>query len=653
MAADGSASSSGAAPSLTWRLAGRLSRHSAAYLTVAGVNLALGLISVVVFTRLLSPHEYGELAVLLFFQAWVTVVLNLGSLQGTLSWAVGASVDDDGDQLGDSEQPAATDRRRGLTTGVLMTATAGAFGAIAIAAVAPWAAGILLHDRGQGRLVVWAGVGAGLVAVWRLAANLLRYERRPIAYLVAVIAQGGGSLLAAALLAEGGGLEGVIAGLALGSLVAVTITLALIAPNLAWRVSWADAKGIMQRGRTLAPVVLSLTTIQLADVFLVSRSVPASGVGAYRVATRIGALATYWSSAFNMAWGPMRRGDPLHVAADRKLGRAAVSSTVATYYLILTFGVVLSLALLADAFVRIAPSSYQDAAPLIPLTALAASGHGAYVLMYRTSEHPARRKLFVRLSMLMVVVFVGVALVLVPAIGAAGAPCAALAGWLTGIAGFAVAASRGAHKVHYDLPRIGGALAAALACFGLAQLLDPAVPVLVRALLCESLYVVALLTLGIFPARAVRAFFRQLRHRARGEQERSSRRAGELRRRARALDPVDRTVLQLLARKDGEAEDVARRTGLQVDEVHERLVGALRTIGGAGGDADPSRDAEIGAALLTRGAIGDREAAVRNLWESGVDPVDIDALARCLATVRRNRRKILQPDPGQPTTTKA
>lgn len=653
MAADGSASRSGAAPSLTWRLAGRLSRHSAAYLTVAGVNLALGLISVVVFTRILSPHAYGELAVLLFFQAWVTVVLNLGSLQGTLSWAVGASVDEDGVQLGDGEQPTATDRRRGLTTGVLLTATAGAIGAIVIAAAAPLAAGILLHDRDEGRLVVWAGVGAGLVAVWRLAANLLRYERRPIAYLVAVVAQGGGSLLAGALLAEGGGgLEGVIAGQALGSLVAVTITLALIAPNLAWRVSWTDAKGIMQRGRTLAPVVLSLTTLQLADVFLVSRSVPASGVGAYRVATRIGALATYWSSAFNMAWGPMRRGDPLHVAADRKLGRAAVSSTVATYYLILTFAVVLSLALLADAFVRIAPSSYQDAAPLIPLTALAASGHGAYVLMYRTSEHPARRKLFVRLSLLMVVVFVGTALLLVPAIGAAGAPCAALAGWLTGIAGFAVAASRGAHKVHYDLARIGGAAAAALACFGLAQLLDPVLPVLVRALLCETLYAAALLTLGIFPARAVRAFVWQMTHR-REDEHRSSRRAGELRRRAGALDPLNRAVLQLLARRDGEAEDVARRTGLQVDEVHERLVGALRAVGGTGGDADLSRDAEIGAALLARGAIGDREAAVRDLWESGVDPVDIDGLARCLATVRRHRRKILQPEPSQPTTTKA
>jgi hypothetical protein len=329
-----------------------------------------------------------------------------------------------------------------------------------------------------------------------------------------------------------------------------------------------------------------------------------------------------------------------------------VSSTVATYYLILTFGVVLSLALLADAFVRIAPSSYQDAAPLIPLTALAASGHGAYVLMYRTSEHPARRKLFVRLSLLMVVVFVGTALLLVPAIGAAGAPCAALAGWLTGIAGFAVAASRGAHKVHYDLARIGGAAAAAAACFGLAQLLDPTVPVLIRALLCEALYAAALLSLGIFPVRAVRAFFRQLRYRARNEQGHSAR-PGELRRRSGALDPLDRTVLQLLARKDGKAEDVAHRTGLQVDEVHERLVGALRTVGGSGGDADPSRDAEIGAALLARGAIGDREAAVRDLWESGVDPVDIDALARCLASVRRHRRKILQPEPSQPTKTKA
>jgi O-antigen/teichoic acid export membrane protein len=651
MAAEGSASSGGAAPSLTWRLAGRLSRHSAVYLMVAAVHLTLGLVSVVIFTRLLSPHAYGQLAVLLFFQTWMAVVVNLGSLQGTLSWAVGASVDEDGEQLDDGEQPSATDRRRGLSTGVLLTAVVGVAGAIAIAAAAPTAAGILLGDRDQGRLVVWAGAGAALIAVWRLASNLLRYERRPIAYLVAVIAQGGGSMLASALLAEGGSLEGAIAGQALGSLAAVTVTLALIAPNLAWRVSWTDAKGIMRRGRALSPVVLALTTLQVADVFLVSRSVPASGVGAYRVATRIGGLAAYWSSAFNMAWGPMRRGDPLHVAADRSLGRSSVSSTVATYFLILTFGVVLALGLLADAFVRIAPPSYGDAAALIPLTALAASGHGAYVLMYRTSEHPARRRLFVGLSVLMVVVFVGAALLLVPAIGAAGAPCAALLGWVVGIGGFAVAAARGPHKVGYDVVRIGGAALAAAACFGLAQLLDPAVPVLVRALLCQALYAVALVALGIFPARAIHAFLRQLRYRASdGQGPRSGQRSEDLRRRASALDPVDRTVLAVMARKDADLQVVARRTGLQVDEIHERFVGALRTVAGdAGGDA--SRDAEIGAALLTRGAIGDREAAVRALWESGVDPVDIDALAHCLAAVRRHRRKILGPDPSRRTET--
>ena len=68
----------------------RLSRDASTYLIGALISFGLALISIIVVTRFLSPAEFGELALLIVFAAFLTVFYNVGILQGTFSWVLGS-----------------------------------------------------------------------------------------------------------------------------------------------------------------------------------------------------------------------------------------------------------------------------------------------------------------------------------------------------------------------------------------------------------------------------------------------------------------------------------------------------------------------------------------------------------------------------------
>ena len=69
----------------------RLSQDTSTYLIGALISFGLALISIIVVTRFLSPSEFGELALLIVFAAFLTVFYNVGILQGTFSWVFGSA----------------------------------------------------------------------------------------------------------------------------------------------------------------------------------------------------------------------------------------------------------------------------------------------------------------------------------------------------------------------------------------------------------------------------------------------------------------------------------------------------------------------------------------------------------------------------------
>lgn len=615
-------------------LAGRVGRHTTVYGATAALQLALGLASLALLTRYLDPADFGHMAVLLFFASLLTMVYNLGTLQGTFRWVFGGGDDEDG--LVEGDEPAgAFDRRRGLMTGVLLTLGIGAVGSVVVVVWAAPLAELLLGERADADLIRLAAASGVAHAVWRLLINALRLELRPGAYLAGTVSM---LLLVIGitwiLLASGEGLEGAVAGQAVGTSAAVVVAALMGRHNLRLAASWHDARGILSRGRALIPVVISVNVIQLADVLLLSRTIPSADVGFYRVASRMGALVSYWTSSLHMAWGPLRR-DPLRFAADREHGLARTSAIFATYFVVLVAWAILFCALFAHLLVRIAGDAYAPAASLLPLTAMAFAFHGFFVLAYRTSGVPSRRTWFVRFSVLAAVTFAGVSAITMPVVGAYGAPLAAVCGWSVGIVGLGVVSARAGNPTPYEYRRLGLVFAAGGLCFALSLPVREA-PLAIRLAVetaCLLAFPVLLVAIGAVPRKALAPLGAALRSALP-----SPLRGRTLRRRLERLDARERHALALVVGQRLAPREAATRMGTREDEVHRIVVTALRTLTGAweGRDAD----AAVGRYLLSASSFADRARMGEQLFAEGVDPVSTDALRQEMRSLNRHRRLV-------------
>jgi O-antigen/teichoic acid export membrane protein len=598
-------------------LARRAGAHSGLYVASGAATLLLGLVSVAVLTRFLAPAEFGKLAILLVANSILSMVFNLVTLQGTLSWAYGTVAGDD-DDPGAGDMSTARDPRRALGTGLVITALAGAAGSAAVAAAAPALADWLLGSRSDASLVIWIAVAAAGSSMWRLVTNAVRVERRPAAYLGGSVALHVLQLAGmTSLLAIEPGVEEAVIGLALGTLAGLVVAVALCRRSLRFAFSVADARAIWRRGKALVPVVVSTNVIQLGDVIVLSRFAATSDVGLYRVASRIGASVSYWTSAFHMGWGPLRK-DPLHIAAERELSSSGVAVRMASYFVLSTAWVLLGLTVLADELVRIAAPSYGDASPLIPLTAAGFALHGLFVLVYRTQQFRTKRKWFIWLAVLAAASFVGLSLILVPSFEAYGVSIAAIGAWGIAIAGMGLRGARSQESISYDYGRIAKSIVVASGLAAAALLLDdaagPVEPLVDLA--AVALYPLLLVRLGALSRAELRL-----------------RRGAD----ARASAESDDEVLRRLVVEDQSPAEVATRMGLDEAEVRRRLVTMLRRTTGS---SQPSPlDERIGAWLLGGDGFAQWEREAQELLRAGADPLELDRLSSALRRERRARRR--------------
>jgi O-antigen/teichoic acid export membrane protein len=605
------------------RLIRLIGRQGSVYLAASGVVAAVGMIQVAALTRLLSGSEFGQLAVLTVFSASLTLLLNLGSLQGSFRSVFGSVGEDAIDEEDESHQPTG-DSRAALGNALALTATLGLVGATIVAACSHQIAELLLGDGDMATAVTLAGVAGAFGAVWRLAVNVPRLERRAGAYAVghggrAVLVMSGATLL----VALGGSVEDAIAGMAAGT--GVGLALALFTIRHSARPSFAprDWLRIFALGAPIVPVVAAQWAMQNGDLFILSAYASDAEVGVYRAGSRIGAFVAYFTSALLMAWGPLTR-EPLHAAVDARHGRSQAGAQLATGFLAGCLWLLLAVSLFSPDLVRIAGPSFASAADVIPVVAGGLILHACFVVLYRIAQIRSKRRTFVTLSLTGAAVFVGSAFALVPRYGGVGAASAVLTGYAFCLVGMLVLSQRG----EQPLPLSGRRLAlicvlfAATLAVGLAAG-DLATPARIAvALLAVTVYPVALVMTGVVPRSAIpRLLARQPAHddvTALGQ-----------------LEPSDFELVRAAAIADRSPKRFERLTrGDDGPAALERLVGALRTVA-ATGSAHPA-DAEIGRYLLAPTATAERDRAARRLWSShGADPLELDALATCLTRLRK------------------
>lgn len=317
-----------------------------------------------IFTRILTPDEFGALDLLIT----TTVLLGLVSTAG-LNTAVlfyYRRTDD------------VAERRRLVGTAlVVATAASVVFAVVGVLVARPIAA-LVMQDEGYVLAVALTFVALPAGVSSFLVMDLLRVEFRPVAFSVLGI---GRTLLAAIL----GVILVVAADLGVAGILAAQGTLAFLALGVGlWltRRQWAPALDLRAAARMLSfglplvPAGLAYWLMGYSDRFFLAQFRDLSDVGIYAMATRIAQVVQLVAGAFQTAWWPFA------YARARDEGHRELFARIFRAYSIGLSLLALAIGLFArEILIVITTPPFVPAYPFVAMLAFALVINGCYQIV--------------------------------------------------------------------------------------------------------------------------------------------------------------------------------------------------------------------------------------------------------------------------------
>lgn len=610
----------------------RVLRYGGVQGVAIGAASLLHLATIFIVGAFLGPSELGRFAVLYFGANLLGQLLIIAVKPGTIRRTFGAGDDEDDEDEGEEETSASP--QRSLGTGLLMAGILSVLGAtVAILLRAPIAEG-LLGDRGDANLIVWAAVLGAATVVFRLASIVIWFERRPDAFLVCELTRPILALVVvSALLAGGAGLEAVLIGAAAGTVVAALVGFVVLRGSYDPVLDGTEAGSILQLGAIRAPVMMSFWVMVNADVFLLSRFVSDTDLGIYTLASRIGFMAAFLPQSFRVAMRPLRKA-AIYKAVEDEYGRAEYRGQLLGYFVLLCVSAILAMVLIGRLVVEIAPSSFADAAPLIPITAAGMVWPALLRTVNQQTTWPGRTKVtFIVISVVAALLFIGATVFLAPEIGTYAAPVGMVIGLMPPSLYLFVRCQRGPDRISFPYREVGAAIALAVVIGGLFELL-PSLPLAAEAglaLALGALYLALLFVFRVVPRSHWEALSHMTRSLPSGRPDRFKPRRG-----LRALDPGEREQLRAAV-----AASWATRGGAgpasaadRPELASEALVRSLRRAGERGGvpvGAPQDHDGQIAGYIFSAAPTAVRNAEMRRLLAEGADAADLRTLEDLVA----------------------
>jgi O-antigen/teichoic acid export membrane protein len=410
-----------------------------------GVTPGIGFLLLPVYTRALTPSEYGPLSVLLAISAAAGMLFSFGLDLGLFRSFF---------ELADDP----IKQRRFLASAWRFLILAPLAGAVLLtAAGAPLITSI--HDVSVVDLFLALSAGALYAAATVVPLVVLRVNERLVGYVVVsganAIATTTLVFIAVVVLHLG------ITGWLGASAASNVLLLGAAAIVLPWhhgeRFDWALLRGPLRFGLTLIPHALALWAIMLADRVVLAGLVSAHQLGLYSLAANIGVPIGFATAALNQSLLPR------YAQAGRDDEDRSRLGGVITQQVTLTTGIALAGALLGGTLLTVvAAPSYDAAAPLVVWIALAQGLVGLYLIPMNGATIGAGRSGFVWVvSGLAAVTNVVLLLLLVPSHGILAAAVSYAATGLVLVVGISVYSRGPGNPNSYRWPAIIGVLAAA------------------------------------------------------------------------------------------------------------------------------------------------------------------------------------------------
>jgi O-antigen/teichoic acid export membrane protein len=454
-----------------------LFRHSAIYGLGSIVARILGVLLLPLYTRYLSPGDYGLIETLVALAAVLSALVAQAMKSAFFRFYF------------DSAEPA----RRLLVVRtafwyVMAASTATLAVGVAFSRQISWA---LFHTQHHADLVVASFVGLWAAMNYDQMTSLFRVEQRSTAYVAATLANVGITIAATVLLvvAFDQGPLGVLVGNFTGTLAVYAALLLYSRHALGLQFDRPLYRAMNRFGLPLVPSAVALWLTNFADRFFLIKLTDPHEVGLYSIGVRVASAIVLLLTAFRLAWPAFA----YSIDDDREARRTY--SFVLTYVVFVCCWLSLGLGLLAPWILRlITTKPFYPAANVVAPLAFGVAAFAGYVVVQIGTGRARRTRTNWVVTGITAALNIVLNLALIPPYGRMGAAIATLISY---VVLFVLMAWR-AHAVFpvpYQWRRVATVAAAAVALTVLGKLVDAPLGV---ALALTAAYPLLLALLGFY-----------------------------------------------------------------------------------------------------------------------------------------------------------
>lgn len=339
----------------------RLARHSAIYGLGGLVSRFVALLLLPLYTRYLTPADYGAVETLVALAAILATVLRLGIASAFFRFYF--------------DSADAAHRLRVVRTSFWFTMTMATLGLVVglilAEPISNW-----LFDTGDHTTLV----RASFVLLWaqmnyEQMTSLFRVEERAVAFTIATLVNLAVTVAATVLFVVvfDWGATGVVAGNFTGTLIVYAALLVYRHEQLGLTLDRPLLRQMNRFGIPLVPSMLALWLLNFGDRFFILKLADQSDVGVYSIGARIASAMVLLLAAFRAGWLAFA----YSIEDDDRARRAY--SFVLTYLLFVASWAALALALLSPWLVRwLTTPAFFDASEVVPLLVFGAVALGGF-----------------------------------------------------------------------------------------------------------------------------------------------------------------------------------------------------------------------------------------------------------------------------------
>lgn len=471
----------------------KTAKHSLVYGIGTSFAAVSGLVLLPIYTRFLSPSDYGAFSLISIVVTLLIFVYDFGMVNALFRWYYQY----------DASQVAM--RRRVISTAFIFLFTLALSLTLLLLINASFLSKLIFKTANFSGAIRLMLIGVFLQSLTIVPLSLLRIKEKVGSFTTIVIA---GMVLMIItnyiFLRTGRGINGVYEAYIATYLFMLMTLFIMTREEHAIDFSLSELKGMLKFGVPYVPVLFFSWVIDFSDRYLLGHLATLQEVGIYSIGYKLGQVLYLVEKTFLIAWVPLM----LSLHQKHKEKAPQIFGGIFTYYILMIFFLFMFVSVFSSEIIKaVTSSAYYGATAVVPWIAFSYLLSGIYI--YMLSGLIIAKNVYLQPIILSVSAIINIALniVLIPKFGMMGSAYATVFSYLM-VAVFTTFFAQKLYPITIEWPRLAKIAVSAVAIFLLSTLVK--VPNLMLAVMLKgsliALLFAALYFIGFFSKDEIQEF---------------------------------------------------------------------------------------------------------------------------------------------------